>query len=62
MDFAGQAEAIVRSAAAADGKDDGFVDDPLFEEFLSAGGNGGNSGALGRGNPGWSTSQCSSLS
>ena len=52
----------MRSAAAADSKDDGFVDDPLFEEFLSAGGNGGNSGALGRGNPGWSTSQCSSLS
>ena len=46
----GQAEAIVRSATAAAGQDDGFVEDPEFEEFLCAD---TRSGAVGRGNPGW---------
>ena len=46
----GQAEAIVRSATAADGQDDGFVEDPEFEEFLCAD---TRSGAVRSGNPGW---------
>ena len=52
----------MRSAAAAyAGQDDEFVDDPVFEEILCADGSGSNVGALGRGNPGWSSSQCTSL-
>ena len=49
---------IVRSAAAASsGQDVDFEDDPVFNEFLYADGNGSNVGTLGRGNPGWSLSQ-----
>ena len=45
----------MRSAAvAAAGQDDGFEEDPVFEEFLCAGGSGNNVGALGRGNHGCS--------
>ena len=61
--FSGQAEAIVRSAAAATtGQNDDFVDDPVFEEFLCAGGTSSNVGTMGRGNPGWLSSQLSYLS
>ena len=50
--FAGQAELIVRSAAAASsGQDDDFEDDPVFNEFLCDDGVGSNVGALGRGHP-----------
>ena len=60
--FAGQAEAIVRSAAAATTfQDEDFADDLVFNELACAGGSGSTVGALGRGNPGWSSSQCSSL-
>ena len=56
--FAGQAELIVRSAAAASsGQDDDFEDDPVFNEILFAGESGSNVGALGRGHPGRSSSQ-----
>ena len=52
--FAGQAEAIVRSAAAATaGKDDDFVDDPVFNELFCADGSDSNVGTVGTGNPGW---------
>ena len=60
--FPGQAERIVRSAASASaGQDDDFVDDPVFEDLLCADGSGGTSVAVGRGNPGWLSSQLSSL-
>ena len=60
--FAGQAEAIVRSAAAAAaGQDDDFVDDPEFE-LLGADGSDSNVGTVGRGNPGWLSAQMSSMS
>ena len=53
----------MRSAAAAKTvQDDDFVDDPVFNELVCAGGSGSTVGASGRGNPGWSSSQCSSLS
>ena len=52
--FAGQAEAIVRSAAAATaGQDHDFVDDPVFDELFSADGSDSNVGTVMRGNPGW---------
>ena len=48
----------MRSAAvAAAGEDEDFADDPVFAELLSDG-----AGALRGGNPGWSSSQFSSLS
>ena len=51
----------MRTAAAAS-QDDNFVDDPVFEEFLCAGGTGSNVETTGRGNPGWLSSQLSYLS
>ena len=53
----------MRSAAAATTfQDEDFADDLVFNELACAGGSGSTVGALGRGNPGWSSSQCSSLS
>ena len=55
---------IVRSAAAAAtsaGQDDEFVDDLVFDEILCADGGGSNVGTVGRGNPGWLSSQVSAL-
>ena len=45
--FSGQAEAIVRSAAAAVVQEDGFEDDQELEDFGCAVGSGGNSVAAG---------------
>ena len=61
--FAGQAEAIVRSAAAASsGQDDDFVDDPVFDDLLCADASDINVGTVRRGNPGWLSAQMSSMS
>ena len=58
--FAGQAEAIVRSAAATTAcQDDEFPDDPVFNAFLCADGSDSNVGTVGRRNPGWLLSQYS---
>ena len=61
--FAGQAEAIVRSAAAASsGQDDDFVDDPVFDDLLCADASDINVGTVRRGNSGWLSAQMSSMS